>query len=315
MDYGLVYPEDINTAYLRQHYSAWLDSGNQGAMQYIDRRLDILCDPFGTRPNAKCALVIAFAPKPDLHSPLLELPQPQGDNAISASIAGYAMEEDYHITGLRILERISQELDVWSESCVDAKPVPEKEFAGIARIGEKGLNTLMRLPGLGCRLNLGVLFLGRRYEQKTVKPHSTEDCCCACGRCVSLCPNGALDGHGSINVRRCRSWLSGQKRGALTKDEQLALRGALFGCSVCSTCCPDDNVKIPDRNVDALAVFNMPAAQLRRIITGTALEHSGTTLLKRNAAAALCCARPELAPILLKNTDSPAIQETIGEWF
>jgi epoxyqueuosine reductase QueG len=124
-----------------------------------------------------------------------------------------------------------------------------------------------------------------------------------------------LDGKGSINVRKCRSWIAGQKRGALTKEEQIALQGALFGCSVCSSCCPDATVHISDYKVDAMAVFQMPTSQLRRIIKGTALEHSGTTLLKRNAAAALCRQSPALAPQLLAMTDSPAIQDSIKAWL
>ena len=313
-DYGLLYPEDIDTSYLRKRYSDWLHSGNEGAVQYIDSRLDMLCDPFGARPQAKCALVIAFPAKEDSNSPLLEL-TPAKPGAIAASIAGYAMEEDYHITGQRILEKISSQLGVWSEPCVDAKPVPEKEFALLAKIGERGLNTLTRLPGLGCQMYLGILFLGERFPQNPAKIANVPDKCCGCGRCIRQCPNGALDGNGSINVRKCRSWISGQKRGPLIKEEQIALQGTLFGCSVCSNCCPDATVHINDYMVDTMDIFRMQTAQLRRIIKGTALEHTGTTLLKRNAAAILCCQSPALAPQLHAMTDSPAIQNSIKAWL
>ena len=313
-DYGLLYPENVDTSYLRKRYSDWLLSGNEGTVQYIDSRLDILCDPFGVRPQAKCALVIAFPAKEDGNSPLLEIPSAKPDS-IAASIAGYAMEEDYHITGQRILEKISNSLGVWSEPCVDAKPVPEKEFALLAKIGERGLNTLTRLPGLGCQMYLGILFLGERFPQNPAKINNVPDKCCGCGVCIRHCPNGALDGKGSINVRKCRSWISGQKRGALTKEEQIALQGALFGCSVCSNCCPDATVHISDYKVDAMAVFQMPTSQLRRIIKGTALEHSGVTLLKRNAAAAICCQSTALATKLLDMTASPAVQDSIKAWL
>ena len=203
-DYGLLYPEDIDTSYLKKRYSDWLLSGNEGAVQYIDSRLDILCDPFGVRPQAKCALVIAFPAQANQHSPLYELPLANSDS-VAVSIAGYAMEEDYHITGQRILERISNRLGVWSEACVDAKPVPEKEFALLAKVGERGLNTLTRLPGLGCQMYLGILFLGERFPQNPAKIANIPDKCCGCGRCIRQCPNGALDGKGSINVRKCRS--------------------------------------------------------------------------------------------------------------
>jgi len=313
-DYGLVFPEDIDTSSLKKHYSDWLLSGNEGALQYIDSRLDILCNPFWARPQAKCALVIAFPAKADEHSPLLELPQAKPDS-IAASIAGYAMEEDYHLTGQRILEEISSRLGVWSEPCVDAKPVPEKEFAILANVGERGLNTLTRLPGLGCQMYLGVLFLGERIPKNSGKARQVPDKCCCCRRCIDLCPTCALDGNGSIDVRKCRSWISGQRRGALSKEEQLALKGALFGCSKCSSCCPDATVLIPDYMVDAMELFAMPTGKLRRIIKGTALEYAGTSMLKRNAAAALCSQNPALAPQLLSMTDSPAIQDSIKAWL
>ena len=313
-DYGLIHPEDVDVSYLRKRYSDWLHSGNEGALQYIDSRLDILCDPFGARPKAKCALVIAFPAKVDEHSPLCELP-PAKSGSISASIAAYAMEEDYHLTGQRILEKISSRLGVWSEPCVDAKPVPEKEFAMLAKVGERGLNTLTRLPGLGCQMYLGVLFLGERFPQNPAKLKNVPDKCCGCRACIDLCPNGALDGNGSIDVRKCRSWISGQKRGALSKDEQLALKGALFGCSTCSTCCPDSTVHVPDYMVDAMDLFSMPTGKLRRIIKGTVLEYPGAGMLKRNAAAAICCKNPALANMLLSMTDSPAIQDCIKVWL
>jgi hypothetical protein len=64
-----------------------------------------------------------------------------------------------------------------------------------------------------------------------------------------------------------------------------------------------------------MAIFDMPAGQLRRIIKGTVLEHSGTTVLKRNAAAAICSKNPTQAAQLLAKTDSPAIRDSIKVWL
>ncbi len=309
--WGMVYPEDVDVNALKDRYASWMKE-NAGVLNYIDGRLDVLCDPFGARPEAKCALVISFAPVPDKCSKVFELPR-AGADSVEVSVASYALEEDYHITGARILGNIASEIGVWNESCVDSKPVPEKEFAEIAGLGRCGMNTLVRLPGLGCRGHIGVLFLGERYElpEESAAVLMCEDC----RACVAACPNGALDCKGNIIVRKCRSWIAGQKRGALLKNDQMALGNVLFGCSACSSSCPDDRGDIEDYMVDAEKLFFMSSAELRRIICGTVLEHTGVTVLKRNAAAAICRCKPEKAEYLLKAADSPAVKATIMEWI
>lgn len=68
-----------------------------------------------------------------------------------------------------------------------------------------------------------------------------------------------------------------------------------------------------------MQILNIPTAELARIIKNTALNHAGTTVIKRNAAAALgqqlsAQQRRDIAPELIAKSNSPAIKQTIQSW-
>ena len=71
--------------------------------------------------------------------------------------------------------------------------------------------------------------------------------------------------------------------------------------------------------VDAEDFLRMPSAAITRLIKGTALDHTGTTVLKRNAAAAI---GQQLPPDirnarkqeLLALCASPPVRQTIEAW-
>ena len=97
------------------------------------------------------------------------------------------------------------------------------------------------------------------------------------------------------------------------------LRGqTLYGCGKCTSSCPKTNYAKP-LAVDAEDFLRMPSAAVTRLIKGTALEHTGTTVLKRNAAAAI---GQQLPPDirdarkqeLLALCASPTVRQTIEAW-
>ncbi len=310
---AVVLPDAALPARLHSLFQDW-ETRHGGTLPYIDNKLDTICDPFGHRPWAQSALVIAFhAPPAD--SPLRTLP-PARPGRPSGTIAAYALDEDYHAAGKRILLDIATRLGAAQfETSVDAAPVPEVELAIAAGLGSRAPNCMVHLDGAGCAANLGILFTDIPLPRLPIPARPD---CPHCLRCLHACKNGALS-HAGLDVRRCRSYLSGQFRGPLSWEQQLLLHDAIFGCSDCSRACPDDPAPAHDLRVDCLALLEMPTAELRRAITGTALEHSGTTLLKRNAAAILGvnaapAERSVLREKLLSLCSSPTIQQTIQNW-
>lgn len=315
---ALLTPQDINVDILREHYSNWSASGNTGALDYIDNRLESLCDPFGVRPWAKAALVIGF-PEVSLNdSPLFSLPKPVKGHAVG-SISSYALHEDYHLTGRKILEKIAQSLGEHRvELFVDAGPVPEKDMAIIGGLGTPSPNSLVRIIGYGCSAHIGVMFTDAKLPAYRAFVQKAVVSCSECLACRKVCPNHAMKPDGTLIVRRCRSWIAGQCKGALTWEQQKALNGSLFGCSSCSRCCPDDTQPDDDLLVDAYAVATMPTNQLKRLIASTPLNHSGVAIFKRNAAAAVAvqASSPEernlLCHDLLEKNSSAIVIDTIN---
>jgi len=308
---------DVPLDYLRSAYSRWLDAGNGGALKYIDDRLDIICDPFGHRPWAKSAMVIAFRPKLIDDSPLRQLPPPQPGGPV-ATIAEYALNEDYHITGQRLLKSIADALgEHQCECCVDSSPVPEKELLRLAGIGAIDTpNSLARVNGCGCRAHIGVLFTSLELPS-LIRDEAPK--CGDCHSCLAICPNHAMSGEGTIRVRQCRSWLASEWHGPLSREQQLMLHKTLFGCSLCSCCCPDDRHGCHDLRIDPFAIMEMPTAALKRLTATTPISHVSPSILKRNAAAAILTQCPDsernaLVERLLPMSAGPAVRETIAAW-
>ena len=202
-----------------------------------------------------------------------------------------------------------------TESGMTMSPVPEKYLAKVAGLGVGAPNSLVRVSNFGCRVYLGALFIDLELPSYHEQALFTVDCA-TCMKCCRACPNHAMTEDGTLIVRACRSWMASEWRGALTWAQQKALGGTLFGCSICSSCCPEDNLGDEDLLVDCLALLKMPTAELRRLIAGTTVEHAGPTLLKRNAAAAVGVqgGTAELQKELLAICNSPAVVETICAW-
>ena len=302
---------------IRRTYDRW-GGRDAGVLDYIDSKLERLCNPFGSRPWAQSALVIAFFPGGGSSLPL---PPPRPGRP-TGYVAAYAVAEDYHPAGKRILEKIAQELGCQQcEISVDASPVPETELAYAAGLGSPAPNSMLYIPGVGCSANLGVLFTDLSLPDL---PQASAECS-HCGQCLRSCPCQALTAEG-IDVRRCRSYLTTQKRGPLSLAEQNALQGAIFGCSCCSRTCPPSppplhhqgTVYCPgDQGVDCLDLLAMPTREIQRAIAESALAHTGATVLKRNASAIALSQTPEperevLRRKILALCASPAIQATLN---
>lgn len=315
--------DSFSPATLQQRLDLWRQAGNDGALPYLDAWSDILSDPFAARPWARSLLLLSFPPLPDPDSPLLQLPPAQAGRP-AASIASYALCVDYHRRGQAILMRLRQAIcekcaaEPQFDSCVDSKPLMEKELALLAGLGIRGRNGLLRTPGRSCQAHLAALFCSLDLPPLLLNP-PLELNCADCHACVTACPNHAIGKNGILSVRACRSWLANEKRGPLNWQEQLALGASLFACSICSSCCPDTQSQTRDYAVDAEALLRLPSAELTRSIATTALDHVGATRLKRNAAAAFATQSPpelrrkrqaEFAAL----SNSPSVSQTIAAW-
>ncbi len=319
--FGIIHQEDLSRDGLQIQYRRWLDSGNAGLVRYIDEKLETICDPFGSRPWAKSAVVFSFMPRPLAPSPLEELPRPSA-GSMKAFIAAYAAMEDYHRTGRMLANRLADCLEERFRKhermvAVDAAPVPEKAMAIAAGLGTAAPNSMTRVFGLGCSAHLGVLFTSLdlpriRHEGRHAMP------CSQCMKCLRSCPGHALSEASPISASVCRSWLAGELHGSLDLKRQLMLKCSLYGCSACSSSCPE-SPRREDIAVDPMELLKMPSARLRSIIRDTPIGHIGTTMLKRNALAAIAAQsteerRRELKTTLLEYCGSDVLRQTLAAW-
>ncbi len=304
---------------LDKRFERWLDEvGNRGALGYMDRSLQERRQPFAGVPWAKSVIVVTFAGDWSNLASAPDLPEPS-PGMPAGLVSRYACGADYHRTGAALLESLVTALEdrvgrsFQTQPCVDTRPVPEVFLAAEAGLGSIGRSGLLRTPRRGSRVFIAVLFT--ELDLPEVRREALEMVACRkCGLCVKQCPTGALGQDGVIRVRDCRSYLSMEHRGALSRPQQKQLGPCLFGCDACTACCPPADTA-PAIRVDLTWLLQASAGEVRRRMAGTALEHAGVTLLRRNAAAILAnTPGPEAASLLTwlkQHTGSPVVLETV----
>jgi epoxyqueuosine reductase len=303
---------------LSEQFKRWL-ADNRGALGYIDRSLGQRCRPFAEMSWARSVIVLTFAADWGNLKLAPALPRPAPGKPVGF-ISRYACGVDYHRQGNILLQALTAKLEAklghpfQSQAAVDTRPLPEVFLGEAAGLGQLGRNGLLRVPQLGSRVFIASLFtdldLPEVKRQPTLSPN-----CEDCGRCLQACPTGALQEDGPLRVRLCRSYLSMEWRQALSQDQQLLLGDCLFGCDGCTSCCPPATPPegIP---VDLEWLLKSSAGEIRRCIAGSALEHAGVSLLRRNAVAILNQSPTQEAADLRRwvqtHCNSPVVLETLG---
>lgn len=132
-----------------------------------------------------------------------------------------------------------------------------KHVAAAAGIGSLGRNTVLFAPGFGPRLLLSgvvtALPTGKTGELRRSEPRPQTPACDGCGRCVAVCPEGAL-GPDGVDAFRCRTvrawvppvlvpsakWMTGRTflLKYLAPLAPWIARAATIRCSLCVTECP-----------------------------------------------------------------------------
>lgn len=129
------------------------------------------------------------------------------------NISRYAMVTDYHMIAGEYLNRFCKALqEVFPqnqfEPFTDNSPIREVSAAFHAGLGRRGKNGLILHPKYG-----SYVFIGEVVTDLVLQPdrplNSGE--CIGCGKCQSVCPQGALQSDGSVCLERCRSHITQKK--------------------------------------------------------------------------------------------------------
>jgi epoxyqueuosine reductase len=277
-----VAPSDRPSTYAA--YQAWLRSGFHGEMAWLERDEVPRRSPESVLPYCKSILSVGLSIKG------------RGEG----SIARYARGEDYHLEVRRLLRAVVDEVrsafpaGTHFRVCVDTAPLLEREIAARAGLGFIGKNGLLIVPGAGSHVVLGELLTDALLLPTSAPLDGIADRCGACTACLAGCPTSAFVAPRVLDARRCLSYLTIEKRGAFTAEEESCLDGKLFGCDVCQDVCPFNAVlhppgEAPDdqASLDPRELVGLDQESFESRFGKSAIWRATAEGLARNARAAL----------------------------
>lgn len=219
----------------------WLSKGYAGDMAYLEKHLALRLDPRLLLEGARTIVVVAL-------------------NYYTApaftdwKMARYALGRDYHdvlrerLNALRlsVLEKYAVSSGISlplngefvtanSRACVDTAPIDERYWAVQAGLGWKGRSCQLIIPRVGSFFFLGVLLL---TPEADAYDHPVPERCGNCHACMDACPAHALLGNGTMDARRCLSYLTIEYRGELSDETANQMGTCFYGCDRCAEACP-----------------------------------------------------------------------------
>src|SRR5262249_18003347 len=149
-------------------------------------------------------------------------------------IARYARGRDYHNGVRKKLRRLAafvRGLGADARPLIDDAPILERAWAARAGLGFVGKNGMGIVPGTG-----SLLALGEGVTTLALTPDTPiDERCGTCTRCLDACPTHAFTRPFVLDARRCVSYLTIEKRGAIEDSLREGVGEHLFGCDDCQT--------------------------------------------------------------------------------
>ena len=260
-----------------ERYRRWVESGSNATMTYLEKYADVRRNPALLLEGARTIVSCAFSYARREHHP---------------NIADYALGRDYHDVVRQRLESLASYLRAAgggiTRVCVDTAPLRERYWAVECGVGYIGRNNYLIVPGRGASCVLGeVLWTGTLPADR---PCALQ--CSGCGACVRACPTGALHSDGTIDARRCLSYLTIEHRGEL--PEGIRLGSHICGCDECRLACRecDDTEPTAIAEFEASprlmalnreAMARLSEEDYREIFRGSSLRRCKLEGIRRNA--------------------------------
>lgn len=268
----------------------WLDDGHNADMAYMHNYPEIRRDPRLLLEGAQSIISLAF-PYEYSHS--------------EGMIAAYALGDDYHIRLRSILnaavETIKSRFGGDYRICIDSAPILERYWAERAEIGLRAFNGLIEIPPYGTQVFLSEIITTLPLHQSQdadkqkvsdilpqTDPYSAPYEMRGCE--PYPCPTGALRPDGTVDARRCLSYLTIEHRGPWNPDQlkimhSKAGRHTLFGCDRCQVKSRmDDAKKIPASEIPTPEdILKMSKEDFSKRFRNSPIKRSKLEGLQRNA--------------------------------
>lgn len=210
----------------RVFLEAWLADKRHAGLDWMKHHFDKRVDPTRLLPGTKSVVVFADS-----------YWDPEGHDG--KTVAKYACGKDYHKVLKDRIHLIFAALKkkipgLKGRVCADSAPVLEHYWAQKAGVGWIGKHSLVITRRSGSYVYLGELFL----DADVAPDEEASLHCGTCRLCLDACPTGAIVEPYVVDAGRCISYLTIEKREALTEDESRALGAHVFGCDICQDVCP-----------------------------------------------------------------------------
>lgn len=177
--------------------------------------------------------------------------------------------------------------------CIDSAPVAERYWARISGVGAPSLNGCVSVAEFGQEIMLAeILTTLSLPPDPSAKPE-----CNQCGACITACPGQALNGDGTLDARKCISYITIEHHGSFTKKQKSIIErghpaGHLFGCDICRLVCPLNNHSQKNivSNTDEVLLtaddaVTMTHEEFNRLFQGSAVKRCRFEGFHRNALA------------------------------
>ncbi len=274
-------------------FVSWVRRGLHADMGWIEKGFDRRLDPGKLLPGARSFVMVARA----YASPGLAGDPSHGPPADRPFVARYARGRDYHETMGESLTALEDFIETEAPghralAYVDTGAILERLWAARAGIGWVGRNALVLNEEMGSFFLIGLVL--------TTLPLPPDrpviDRCGHCTLCLDACPTGAILPDRVVDSRRCLSYQTIEKRGAVDADMKEAVGPRLFGCDDCQEVCPWNRRQagqpgpgtLPDRPLPSLIeLLSLSAEAYQETFRGSAMKRATFTGIRRNAALAL----------------------------
>ena len=311
------------------HFPSWIQEGHAGEMKYLEAR-----DEEGRLKRASLRYVAPWARSVIVCACNYNTAQPYSTEPAHPRqgwISRYAWtQQDYHDVFLKKLRTVEAKLSplvsrlrseaskspqdgssqsqVRTRCYVDTGPLVERVYAKYGGVGWIGKNTCILNQQMGSWLFLGVILTSIELEPDLPAP----DRCGTCTRCIDACPTNAFIGPYQLDPTRCISYLTIEKRGAISEELRDGMGRHVFGCDICQDVCPwnrnapaTDAAEFQPReqlvNPALLWLAEMHREEFRNTFRGSPVKRTKLSGLRRNALIAMGnSGEPEFIPSVAK---------------
>jgi epoxyqueuosine reductase len=211
-------------------------------MSYLERNQELRYYPRNLLPGTQRIICVRLNCLPPVAT------RERLQDRTRAYIARYALGRDYHKVMRKRLNMLARRLagrigPFGYRAFVDSAPVLERQLAEKSGLGWIGKNTLLLHEQAGSWFLLGEIFTDLPLPLDAPQPRQR---CGSCTACLDACPTQAFDAPFVLDPRRCVSYATIEQRSPSAPALWEAIGDHLFGCDVCQSVCPYNQLAPPD---------------------------------------------------------------------